>query len=80
MSSYGVARSGQIALVNAVAGSTGPNAGALDPVVSTDSRRLFALAPRGFEVVAFKIEFDGSLTTLGAGSGLPAGSAGMAAT
>jgi 6-phosphogluconolactonase (cycloisomerase 2 family) len=79
VSSYSVARSGQIALVNAVAGSTGPNAGALDLAVSTDGLRLFALAPRSFQVVSFKIEFDGSLTTLGVGGGLPAGSAGMAA-
>ena len=47
--------------------------------MSTDGRRLFALAPRSFQVVSFKIEFDGSLTTLGASAGLPAGSAGMAA-
>jgi hypothetical protein len=67
------------ALVNAVAGSAGPNTGAQDLAVSTDGRRLFALAPCSFQVVSFKIEFDGSLTTLGAGSGLPAGSAGMAA-
>lgn len=79
ISSYSIARSGKIALVNAVAGSTGANAGALDLAVSTDGRKLFALASRSLQVVWFKVEHDGSLTTLGVGNGLPMGSAGMAA-
>jgi 6-phosphogluconolactonase len=79
VSTYSVARTGQLALVNPVAGTTGPNAGALDLAVSPDGRRLFALAPRSLQVVSFKVEFDGSLTNLGAGSGLPMGSAGLAA-
>ena len=79
VSSYSIARSGQLALVSAVAGSTGANAGALDLAVSQDGRRLFALASRSLQVVSFKVEFDGSLAPLGSGSGLPAGSAGLAA-
>jgi 6-phosphogluconolactonase len=79
ISSYRIARSGRIELANAVAGSTGANAGALDIAVSPDGRRLFALASRSLQVVAFGIGSDGDLSTLGAGSGLPAGSAGMAA-
>ena len=79
VSTYSVARTGQLALVNPVAGTTGPNAGALDLAVSPDGRRLFALASRSLQVVSFRVEFDGSLTNLGAGSGLPAGSAGLAA-
>ena len=78
VSSYSIARSGKIELVNAVAGSTGTNAGALDLAVAPDSRRLFVLASRSLQVVSFKVEYDGSLTTLGAGTGLPVGSAGMA--
>ena len=79
LSSYRIARSGRIELVNAVAGSTGVNAGALDITVSPDGRRLFALASRSRQIVAFQIGFVGNLGTLGAGSGLPAGSAGVAA-
>lgn len=79
LSSYRIARSGRIELVDAVAGSTGANAGALDITVAPDGRRLFALASRSQQIVAFRIGFDGALETLGAGSGLPAGSAGIAA-
>ncbi len=79
VSSYRISRSGQLALVNAVAGSTGPNAGALDLAVSPDGRRLFALAPRSLQVVSFRVEYDGSLSNLGVAGGLPAGSAGLAA-
>ncbi len=79
LSSYRIARTGRIELVNAVAGSTGANAGALDITVSPDGRRLFALASRSQQIVAFRIGADGELSTLGAGSGLPAGSAGVAA-
>lgn len=79
VSSYRVGHTGQLALANPVAGSTGPNAGALDLAVSPDGRRLYALAPRSLQVVSFRVEFDGGLTNLGGASGLPAGSAGMAA-
>jgi 6-phosphogluconolactonase (cycloisomerase 2 family) len=78
VSSYSIARTGQLALASAVAGSTGANAGALDLAVSSDGRRLFALAPRSLQVVAFRVEYDGGLTTLGAGA-LPTGGAGLAA-
>ena len=79
LSSYRIARSGRIELANAVAGSTGANAGALDIVVSPSGRRLFAVASRSLQIVAFSVGSDGNLTTLGAGNGLPAGSAGIAA-
>lgn len=78
LSSYRIARSGRIELVSAVAGSTGVNAGALDITISPDGRRLFAIASRSLQIVAFGIGFDGALETLGAGSGLPVGSAGIA--
>ena len=79
LSSYRIARTGTIELVNAVAASTGANAGALDITVSPDGRRLFAVASRSRQIVAFRVGFDGSLETLGTGNGLPAGSAGIAA-
>jgi DNA-binding beta-propeller fold protein YncE len=79
ISSYRIARSGKLELASAVAASTGANAGALDLAVAPDGRRLFVLASRSLQVVSFTVDHDGSLTPLGAGSGLPAGSAGMAA-
>lgn len=79
VSSYRIARSGQIELSSAVAGSTGANAGALDLAVAADGRQLFAIASRSLQVVSFKVGYDGSLTTLGTGNGLPSGSAGLAA-
>ena len=62
-------------------GSCGP---ALLPHPLSGSCQKQAMAPMAkpvtsFPVVSFKVEFDGSLTNLGAGSGLPVGSAGLAA-
>jgi 6-phosphogluconolactonase len=68
-----------IELANAAAGSTGANAGVTDLAVSTDGRQLFALAPRSLQIVSFKLSFDGSLTAVGAATGLPTGSVGLAA-
>ena len=50
-----------------------------DLAVSTDGHQLFALAPRSLQIVSFTVSHDGSLTAVGSGSGLPAGSAGLAA-
>jgi 6-phosphogluconolactonase (cycloisomerase 2 family) len=79
LSSYRIARSGQLELANAVAGSTGANAGATDISVTPDGRQLFALAPRSLQIVSFRVSHDGSLTALGIGTGLPVGSVGIAA-
>jgi RNA polymerase sigma-70 factor (ECF subfamily) len=53
--------------------------GALDITVTPDGRGLFAIAPRGQQIVSFKVEYDGNLTRLGAASGVPGGNAGLAA-
>ena len=79
LSSYRIARAGTLELASAVAGSTGVNAGATDMAVTPDGGQLFALAPRSLQIVSFKVAYDGSLTTLGVGTGLPTGSAGLAA-
>lgn len=78
LSSYRIARSGRLELVNAVAGSNGANAGATDIAVSSDGRQLFALAPRAPHVVAYRVDHDGSLTNLGS-IAVPVGSVGLAA-
>jgi 6-phosphogluconolactonase (cycloisomerase 2 family) len=79
ISSYRIMPSGEIELVRSVAGSNGSNAGALDLAMSTGGRRLYSLAPRSLQIVAFSVEFEGDLAPLGAASGLPVGSAGLAA-
>jgi 6-phosphogluconolactonase (cycloisomerase 2 family) len=79
VSSYRIARTGKLELVDAVAGSTGANAGALDLAVTPEGRQLFAIASRSLQIVSFRVGHDGSLTTLGAATGLPAGFAGLAA-
>jgi 6-phosphogluconolactonase len=79
ISSYRIARSGQIELVEAAAGSTGVNAGVTDLAVASNGRHLFALAPRSLQIVSFTVSQDGSLTSVGAVTGLPAGVAGLAA-
>jgi 6-phosphogluconolactonase len=79
VSTYRIQRSGEIELAIGAAGSTGPGAGALDLAIPPGGRRLYALAPGSHQIVAFEIEDDGALTHLGAGSGLPPGSAGLAA-
>jgi 6-phosphogluconolactonase len=79
ISSYRIARSGRIELDQAAAASTGANAGATDMAVSSNGHQLYALAPRSLQIVSFEIGYDGSLMPMGAATGLPAGSVGLAA-
>jgi len=60
------------------AGSNGANAGATHIAVSSEGRQLFALAPRAPQVVAYRVDHDGSLTNLGF-IAVPVGSVGLAA-
>ncbi|MBI5718764.1 MAG: beta-propeller fold lactonase family protein [Burkholderiales bacterium] len=77
ISSYSVRKSGQIALAQAVAATSG--AGPIDAAISADGRGLFVLNAGGNSITSFAIARDGSLTATGAASGLPAGSNGLAA-
>ncbi|MFT3954480.1 MAG: hypothetical protein QM722_08850 [Piscinibacter sp.] len=79
VSSYRIDRGGRLTLAHAVAGSSGTGAGTTDLAVSTDGRRLFAVAPRSQQIVAFRIGGEGELDALGAATGLPVGFAGLAA-
>ena len=79
VSSFRVARGGGLTRLQSVAGSTGPNGGALDAAVSGDGQQLHVVASRGLQIVSFEIDDDGSLRPLGAVGGLPAGAAGLAA-
>jgi 6-phosphogluconolactonase len=79
VSSYAVARNGQLALVAGAAGSTGTGTGALDMAVSPGGRQLAVFANRGLRIVSFTITSTGTLVPLGSVGGMPAGSAGLAA-
>jgi 6-phosphogluconolactonase len=79
ISSFKVARNGQLSLLVGPAGLTGPNAGAVDMAVSPSGRQLNVFASRGLQIVSFTITAGGTLLPLGSVGGMPAGSAGLAA-
>ena len=78
VSSYAVAASGALTLVNATAASTGAGSGPTDATVSPDGRFLSVRLGSG-AVAAFAIGSDGSLTSEGTAIGATAvGSSGLA--
>lgn len=79
ISSYRTARDGRLELHAGAAASNGANAGTTDLAVSPDGRFLYALAPRSLQILAYRIAHDGALAPLGAGTGLPGGTVGLAA-
>lgn len=79
VSSFAVARSGQLSLVAGLAGSTGLGAGAIDMAVSPSGRQLAVFANRSLQIVSFTITPSGKLAPLGSVGGMPTGSAGLAA-
>jgi 6-phosphogluconolactonase len=79
VSSYAVAKGGQLSLISGPAGVTGANAGAIDMAVSPDGKQLNVFASRGLEIVSFTIHAGGTLSYLGGVGGMPSGSAGLAA-
>ena len=78
VSSFNVARNGQLSLIAGAAGLTGPNAGAVDMAVSPNGEQLHVFASRGLQMVSFKITATGMLMPLGSVGGMPAGSTGLA--
>ncbi len=79
VSSYAVARNGQLSLQAGAAASTGTGAGALDMAVSPNGSQLAVFASRSLNIVSYSISRSGSLVPLGSVGGIPAGSAGLAA-
>jgi 6-phosphogluconolactonase len=79
ISSFSIARTGAITLLQGAAGLTGANAGAIDMAVTPDGQQLHVFASRGLQIVSFTIGADGSLAPLGGVGGMPAGTAGLAA-
>jgi 6-phosphogluconolactonase (cycloisomerase 2 family) len=79
VSSYRVARSGQIALLAAVAASTGAGSSPLDAAIPARGRSLHVLNGGSHTISSYRIGSDGALVATGSVSGLPAGATGLAA-
>lgn len=79
LSLYVVGQDGRLTLLDGRAGETGPGTGPTDAAVSRNERYLYALSPRSQNVIAFTVEADGSLVSIGSFGGLPTTAAGLAA-
>jgi 6-phosphogluconolactonase (cycloisomerase 2 family) len=77
ISGFRIGTDGAISLLDADGATATVGAGAIDMAVSGNSRYLYQLV-RGV-IHAFRVQADGHLTPLGTVSGLPTGTAGLAA-
>jgi len=78
VSLYRIGRDGRVALAQSVAAGTA-GTGPIDADVSENGRKLFVLNGRVQQLAAYRIAADGTLAAAGGASGLPVGSAGLAA-
>jgi len=65
ISSYSLGAGGTATLINAAAGSSGPDSNVTDLGFSADSRYLYNLLRGTGGVAAYRVEQNGSLTALG---------------
>ena len=79
VSSYTLASSGALTLLNSAAASTGAMSAPIDMVLNNSSRYLYVHAAGLQMVAAFQVESDGSLTPIGGVGGIPFGAQGIAA-
>lgn len=79
VSSYQLASSGALTLLDSVAAGTGAMSAPIDMALSNGSRYLYVHAAGLQTVEAFRVETDGSLTPIGSVGGLPFGAQGIAA-
>jgi 6-phosphogluconolactonase (cycloisomerase 2 family) len=79
ISSYAVSENGSLALLKAVAASTGAGSAPTDMALSQSSRFLYVRNGGNGTISGFRAQADGSLTPVGTATGLPAGAAGIAA-
>jgi 6-phosphogluconolactonase (cycloisomerase 2 family) len=80
ISGYAVAQGGLTLLdADGLTGITGPGTAPIDLVLSRSSRYLYALNSGNQTIAAFAVGADGSLTAIGAVSGLPASANGLTA-
>ncbi len=79
ISSYAVSDGGSLALLNAVAASTGTGSAPTDMAFSNNSRFLYVNNAGNGTISGFRGHADGSLTPVSSATGLPAGAVGIAA-
>jgi 6-phosphogluconolactonase len=79
---YRISFNGKLTILDAdgVTGQTGAGSLPIDAAFSGDGRFLYALSAGTNDITAFRQHADGSLINLGAVGGLPAGTAGLAAS
>lgn len=77
ISSYALAKSGRLSLVQGIAATSGP--GPIDAAISASGRYLYILNAGARNILGFTIGRDGGLTSQGGVAGLVAGSNGLAA-
>ena len=79
VSSYKLASSGALTLLNSVAANTGAMSSPIDMALNSGSRYLYVHAAGQQTVQGFRVEANGSLTPIGSVGGLPFGAQGIAA-
>lgn len=79
LSSYSIQRSGKIALLASVAGTTPAGSHPVDTAVSSDGHALYVLSGGTHTVSAFHVGDDGALSAKSDLDGLPATAVGLAA-
>jgi 6-phosphogluconolactonase len=80
ISSYQIgAGDGTLTLLNAMAGNTGADSMPIDMALNVSSHFLYLLTGGSQSVVSFRVERDGSLTSIDSDGGLPLGAQGIAA-
>jgi 6-phosphogluconolactonase len=79
ISSYKLASSGQVSLLNSMAANVGAMSAPIDMALNHGSRYLYVHAAGLQTIAAFTVEQDGSLMSLGSVGGLPFGAQGIAA-
>ena len=78
ISSYAVSPDGTLSLLNAAAATTGAGTAPTDPALAPGSGLLYVRVGGLGQILGFRVELNGSLTPVAAGSGVPSGSQGLA--
>lgn len=79
ISGYTVSAGGDLALLNAIAASTGDGSAPTDMALSNNSHFLYVRGGGNGTIMGFRIEADGGLTSVATVAGVPSGSQGIAA-
>lgn len=79
ISTYDIDGDGMLTLANPVAADLGPNSAPRDMALSVNGQLLFVQTEGGVSVAVFRLEANGSLTSIDTVDGLPFGAQGIAA-